>query len=176
MWRYLFPLALFISLALFFIHGLQRDPRHIPSPLIDKPAPAFNLPTLRDPSSKIKLDELKGKVVLINVWASWCAACVEEHPVLLEAVENTSLNLYGLNYKDTRQDALSWLEKRGDPYLKNAFDQTGETGIDYGVYGVPETFLLDKNSIIRYKHLGPLTRQQINTVIFPLVKKLEASP
>lgn len=173
--RYLLPLALFIGLVIFFIIGLQNDPRIVPSPLIDKPAPIFNLPKLHSPETTLHLEDLKGKVSLLNVWASWCAACVTEHPVFVEAAKKYDLNLYGLNYKDKREDAISWLEKLGDPYIESAFDEAGTTGIDYGVYGVPETFVLDKNGIIRYKHIGPVNKEQLETIIIPLVKQLEST-
>lgn len=173
--RYLLPLGIFLGLVVIFIYGLQHDPSHVPSPLIDKPAPAFNLPTLHNAEKNISIENLKGKVTLINVWASWCAACRIEHPVFVEAVKkDNNLNLYGLNYKDTRPEALNWLNKLGDPYKESAFDETGSIGIDYGVYGVPETFVLDKSGIIRYKHIGPVDQQQLDTIILPLVKELEA--
>lgn len=173
--RYLLPLGLFFGLVILFIFGLQNDPRKIPSPLINKPAPTFDLPTLHSTDNNIHLDDLKGKVSLINVWASWCVACRTEHPVLVEARSNhNELNLYGLNYKDKRADALQWLKQLGNPYIESAFDESGSVGIDYGVYGVPETFVLDKKGIIRYKHIGPVDKQQLETIILPLVKQLEA--
>jgi cytochrome c biogenesis protein CcmG, thiol:disulfide interchange protein DsbE len=174
--RYLLPLALFIGLVILFVFGLQNDPRYVPSPLIDKPAPLFNLPTLHSADTNIHLEDLKGKVSVINVWASWCAACRIEHPLLVEAASgNSSLNLYGLNYKDKREDALNWLDELGNPYIESAYDESGSTGIDYGVYGVPETFVLDKDGIIRYKHVGPLNKQQLDEIILPLINKLEES-
>ena len=173
--RYLLPLGLFLGLVVIFIYGLQHDPRHVPSPLIDKPAPAFTLPTLHEPETNISIEDLKGKVTLINVWASWCAACRTEHPILVDAAKkDSSLNLYGLNYKDKRPDALQWLNNLGNPYKESAFDEAGSIGIDYGVYGVPETFVIDKSGIIRYKHIGPVDKQQLDTLILPLVKELEA--
>ena len=173
--RYLLPLGLFLGLVVIFIYGLQNDPRHVPSPLIDKPAPAFNLPTLHQPDINISIEDLKGEVSLINVWASWCAACRTEHPVFVNAVKkDETLNLYGLNYKDKRPEAIQWLNQLGDPYKKSAFDESGSIGIDYGVYGVPETFVIDKTGIIRYKHIGPVSQQQLDTIILPLVKELEA--
>jgi cytochrome c biogenesis protein CcmG/thiol:disulfide interchange protein DsbE len=172
--RYLLPLGLFIGLVILFIYGLQHDPRHVPSPLIDKPAPAFNLPTLDNPDINIHLEDLKGKVSLLNVWASWCAACRVEHPVLIEATSKyPELNLYGLNYKDKREDASKWLQQLGNPYIENAFDENGSISIDYGVYGAPETFIIDKQGIIRYKHIGPISMQQLETLIMPMVKELE---
>ena len=173
--RYLLPLVLFIGLVIFFIIYLQNDPSIVPSPLIDKPAPAFNLPKLHSPETNIQLDDLKGKVSLLNVWASWCAACVTEHPVFVKAAKTYNLNLYGLNYKDKREDAINWLEKLGDPYIDSAFDEAGTTGINYGVYGVPETFVLDKDGIIRYKHIGPVNKEQLETIILPLIRQLESA-
>jgi len=174
--RYLLPLGLFFCLVIIFIYGLQNDPRIVPSPLIDKPAPAFSLTTLHSPEHTLKLSDLKGTVSLINVWASWCAACRTEHPLLVEAAKDATLNIYGLNYKDTRAEALNWLQQLGNPYIESAFDESGTTGIDYGVYGVPETFVLDQNGIIRYKHIGPLSKPDLENIILPLVKKLEATP
>ncbi len=173
--RYLLPLGLFVGLVIIFIYGLQHDPRHVPSPLIDKPAPAFNLPTLHSPEINIHLEDLKGKVSLLNVWASWCVACRTEHPILIGATSKyPNLNLYGLNYKDKREDALQWLQQLGNPYIENAFDESGSISIDYGVYGAPETFVIDKAGIIRYKHIGPINKQQLETIILPLVKELES--
>lgn len=173
--RYLLPLGLFIGLVIIFIYGLQHDPRRVPSPLIDKPAPEFDLPTLKDPQTNLQLQDLKGKVSLLNVWASWCVACRTEHPVLIEATtKHPVLNLYGLNYKDKREDASQWLERLGNPYIENAFDETGSISIDYGVYGAPETFIIDKQGIIRYKHIGPISKEQLETIILPMVKELEA--
>lgn len=175
MLRYLLPFGLFAGLIILFIYGLRHDPAYVPSPLIDKPAPEFSLPTLRRPETRLELADLKGKVSLINVWASWCAACVTEHPLLVEAAAQHALNLYGLNYKDARTAALQWLDRLGDPYLESGFDRSGKTGLDYGVYGVPETFILDKNGIIRYKHIGPVDRVQLDTIILPLVRQLETA-
>ncbi len=173
--RYLLPLGLFVGLVVIFIYGLQHDPRHVPSPLIGKPAPEFNLPTLHSPDVNIHSEDLKGKVSLLNVWASWCGACLTEHPVLIEATsKHPNLNLYGLNYKDKREDALQWLEQLGNPYIEHAFDESGSISIDYGVYGAPETFVIDKTGIIRYKHIGPISKQQLETIILPLVKELES--
>lgn len=175
MFRYLLPLGIFIGLVMIFIYGLQHDPRRVPSPLIDKPAPTFNLPTLHAPENNLELDDLKGKVSLINVWASWCAACRTEHPLLVDASNANKINLYGLNYKDKREDALLWLKQLGNPYIESAYDEKGTTGIDYGVYGVPETFLLDKKGIIRYKHIGPVNKEDLESIILPLIKELESS-
>tara|TARA_Y100001936_G_scaffold250829_1_gene304737 strand:+ start:943 stop:1476 length:534 start_codon:yes stop_codon:yes gene_type:complete len=171
--RYLFPLVVFIALTVLFIFGLQNDPRYVPSPLIGKNAPEFTLPTLHKPDLNIGIQELKGKVSLINVWASWCVACRVEHPVLNNAVNKYEINLYGLNYKDQRELALEWLKNLGNPYIESAYDEIGNVGIDFGVYGVPETFVLDKKGIIRYKHIGPIDEKQLADTIIPLVAKLE---
>ena len=174
MLRYSLPLLLFAGLVVLFLFGLQNDPSRVPSPLIDKPAPDFTLPTLHDENKSIQLNDLNGQVTLINVWASWCTACRIEHPLLVNAANTEKLAIYGLNYKDQRADALNWLRQLGDPYIESAFDQSGSTGIDYGVYGVPETFVLDKDGIIRYKHIGPIEPEQLDTIILPLVRKLES--
>jgi len=152
--RYLLPLAVFLVMAGFLAVGLNRDPHEIPSPLVDKPAPAFNLPRLDAPEQMISTQDLRGQVWLLNVWASWCVACRQEHPLLVELARNRTLKVYGLNYKDKREDALGLLRKSGDPYVTSVSDTEGLVGIDYGVYGVPETFVIDKQGVIRYKQIG----------------------
>jgi len=171
--RYLLPLTIFLGITVLFIYGLQNDPRYIPSPLINQSAPEFNLPTLHEPELNIKMDTLKGKVSLLNVWASWCAACRIEHPILNNAVRNYDIKLYGLNYKDSRSEALIWLKDLGNPYIESAYDKDGVVGIDYGVYGVPETFIIDKQGIIRYNHIGPINKEQFDDIIMPMIKELE---
>ena len=173
MTKFLLPLILFLALVVFLAIGLTRDPREVPSPLLDKPAPAFNLPQLANPEQRFKSEEMKGKVWLLNVWASWCVACREEHPLLLELARARLVPVYGLNYKDERKDALSWLEEFGDPYVMNLVDADGRVGIDYGVYGVPETFVIDRDGVIRYKQIGPLTADALRDRIIPLVKELQ---
>jgi cytochrome c biogenesis protein CcmG/thiol:disulfide interchange protein DsbE len=173
MTKFLLPLILFLVLAGFLFIGLSRDPNEIPSPLLDKPAPAFNLPQLADPQRSFKSEELRGRVWLLNVWASWCAACRDEHPLLLELARTRLVPIYGLNYKDERRDALGWLEEFGDPYTVNLVDADGRVGIDYGVYGVPETFVIDRNGVIRYKQVGPVTEEVLKNRIIPLVKELQ---
>jgi cytochrome c biogenesis protein CcmG/thiol:disulfide interchange protein DsbE len=173
--RYLLPLAVFLVLAGFLAVGLNRDPHEIPSPLVDKPAPAFNLPRVDDPMQMISTQDLRGQVWLLNVWASWCVACRQEHPLLVELARTGALKVYGLNYKDKREDALGLLRKSGDPYVKSVSDTEGLVGIDYGVYGVPETFVIDKQGVIRYKQIGPITPEALRDTLLPLVKKLEAS-
>jgi cytochrome c biogenesis protein CcmG/thiol:disulfide interchange protein DsbE len=169
--RYVLPLGLFAALVFVLAIGLKLDPRRVPSPLIDKPAPQFELPQLDDPAQTFRLADLRGKPVILNVWASWCRACIEEHPILLAMVRNHAISIYGLNYKDTRDDALAWLSRHGNPYSNSAFDEKGRVGIEYGVYGVPETFVIDADGIIRYKHIGPVSQQTIDKVILPLVQR-----
>jgi len=176
MWRYLLPLGLFVGLVALLGVGLKLDPREVPSPLIDKPAPAFSLPRLQQPAQTVSPADFRGRVWLLNVWASWCVSCRAEHPVLNQLARTGVVPLLGLNYKDSRQDALQWLRERGDPYTGNAFDADGRVGIDWGVYGVPETFVIDKRGMIRLKHTGPLTPQVVQDEILPLVRKLNGEP
>lgn len=173
--RSLIPLALFIILAIFLGIGLTLDPKHVPSPLIDKPAPAFELPRLYNANAKISTDDFKGQVSIFNVWASWCGACRAEHPFLMQLAHDKVVDIYGLNYKDDREDAKRWLiQYGGNPYKSIAFDEAGRAGMDWGVYGVPETFLIDKKGMIRYKHVGPLDPGIWAKEIFPLIQKLKA--
>ncbi|MGE5128950.1 MAG: DsbE family thiol:disulfide interchange protein [Sphingomonadaceae bacterium] len=171
--RFLIPLGIFIVLLLFLAVGLRLDPRKVPSPLIDKPAPAFTLPRLDDPKQLVSEKDLLGKVWLLNVWASWCVSCREEHPVLVEFAKKNVVPIYGLNYKDERKDALAWLGQFGNPYTVSIMDSDGRVGIDYGVYGVPETYVIDKQGVIRYKQIGPVTPQLLDAKILPLVRKLQ---
>lgn len=173
-WQYLAPLGLFIVLLGFLGVGLNLNPREVPSPLINKPAPAFALPRLDDPTQTISREDLLGKVWVLNVWASWCVACREEHPVFVEYAKRSPVPLYGLNYKDQRNDAINWLQRFGNPYTASLQDLKGLVGIDYGVYGVPETFVIDKQGVIRYKHIGPVTPQVLRERIEPLLKELNA--
>ena len=169
--RYLAPLLAFLALAALLYKGLSIDPKKVPSPLIDKPAPAFKLPTLKQPGQFISNADFDGKVSLLNVWATWCVACRQEHPLLMQ-LQQDGVPIYGLNYKDQRPAAEQWLERFGDPYLANAFDAEGRVGIDWGVYGTPETFVIDKQGVIRYKYVGPLTFDAIQQEILPLIEKL----
>ncbi len=170
---FLIPLAAFLALATILAVGLKRDPREVPSPLIGKPAPGFALPRLDDPSKTIRLEDLRGKVWILNVWASWCVACRVEHPLLMEFAKKGLAPLYGLDYKDERADATAWLARFGNPYDASLVDADGRVGIDFGVYGVPETFVIDRDGIIRLKHIGPLTPDVLATKIEPLLKKLD---
>ena len=167
------PLAIFLVLAVFLAVGLGLNPREVPSPLIDKPAPAFRLPQLQDSGKTLGTEDLKGKVWILNVWASWCVACLEEHPILVDFSKQNVVPIYGLNYKDKRADALHWLERHGNPYTLSIADNDGRIGIDYGVYGVPETYVIDRNGIIRYKRIGPVTGQILQEKILPLVRQLQ---
>ena len=170
--KFVIPLGLFVVLVVFLAIGLGRDPHEVPSPLIDKPAPHFQLAQLRDPTKQFSADEMRGKVWLLNVWASWCITCRDEHPLLLEYARSKALPIYGLNYKDQRDDALAWLGELGDPYVLSVSDLDGRVGIDYGVYGAPETYLIDRNGVIRFKQVGPVTPDIWTQKILPLAQVL----
>ena len=173
MLKYIIPLVVFVALVGFLYFGLYRDPRAVPSPLVGKPAPEFRLPRVRAPDQELATADLLGKVSLINVWASWCVSCRDEHPLLLRVAANKVLPIYGLNYKDARQDAVRWLDQLGDPYTASGSDPSGRIGLDLGVYGVPETFLIDKSGHIAYKHIGPITEQAWMEEILPRVRALQ---
>jgi cytochrome c biogenesis protein CcmG/thiol:disulfide interchange protein DsbE len=173
-WQFLAPLALFAVLLGFLAVGLNLNPREVPSPLIGKPAPAFELARLDDPTQRITHADLKGQVWILNVWASWCVACRQEHPLLVDFAKRNPVPLYGLNYKDKRDDAIRWLTNFGNPYTRSLSDTDGLVGIDFGVYGVPETFVIDKQGVIRMKHIGPVTPEVLRDDIIPLVRKLGA--
>jgi cytochrome c biogenesis protein CcmG, thiol:disulfide interchange protein DsbE len=171
--RLFIPLLAFVGLALMLGAGLKLKPREVPSPFIGKPAPAFSLPHLRDPALRLAKADMQGEVWLLNVWASWCAPCREEHPLLVALARDQQVPLIGLNYKDDPRNAQEWLRKLGDPYRVSVSDRDGLVGIDYGVYGVPETFLIDKHGIVRHKHIGPLTEQAWTQELLPLIRKLQ---
>lgn len=170
--RYLIPLLIFIVLVVFLAIGLKLDPKHIPSPFIGKPAPAIDLPDLHNPQQNIRSADFAGKVWLLNVWASWCVSCRAEHEVVKRFVALGEAPVYGLNYKDKPEDARRWLEQLGNPYQASVMDINGDAGIDWGVYGVPETFVIDQQGIVRYKHVGPMTDVVVNEKILPLVQQL----
>lgn len=190
--RFLIPLGLFLVMAVFLAIGLNRDPHEVPSPLVGKPAPEFNLLQLAE-GKRIAPADLRGKVWLLNVWASWCVSCREEHPLLVAFSRQNRLPIVGLNYKEvrgdgeldvknlspaaeekmTRQRASGWLAQHGDPYTLVALDIDGRVGIDYGVYGVPESYVIDKAGVIRYKQIGPITPEVLEKKILPLVAQLE---
>lgn len=173
--RYYIPLAVFIILSVFLAIGLKLDPRHVPSPLVDKPAPDFSLPLLHQPDLKFTPNKLNGKVWVLNVWASWCVACRQEHEVIKQLAQRDQVLVVGLNYKDAVTDAKQWLEQLGDPYVLSVVDAAGQVGIDWGVYGVPETFVVDKNGIIRYKHVGPISAEDAAATVLPLIRSLDQS-
>ena len=172
---HLIPLALFVSLLVLLGVGLKLNPREVPSPLIGKPAPAFTLPELDRPNAVFSHKDMLGKVWVLNVWASWCAACRDEHETLLTFSKTGRVPVLGLNYKDERADGLRWLNQFGNPYERSLYDHEGVVGIDYGVYGVPETFVIDKKGVIRYKRIGILTPELLRDSIVPLIKELEAN-
>ena len=169
--KFLVPVVLFFVLVGFLFIGLYKDPSEVPSPLIDKPAPQFSLPMLNNVgmfTDKVFL----GKVSLLNVWGTWCFACREEHPILNKLAAQKIVPIYGLNYKDVASEAKKYLETYGNPYTANAFDENGRVGIEWGVYGAPETFIIDKKGIIRYKHIGPLSQKDLDSTILPKIKQL----
>jgi len=174
--RAIVPLAVFVVVAALLGVGLGLNPRLVPSPLVDKPAPAFSLPELHEPARTVSKEDLTGDVTLFNVWASWCVACREEHPLLMALAESGAVPVYGLNYKDEREDAIRWLARLGGPYRAIAADRDGRVGIDWGVYGVPETFVLDRRGVVRYKHIGPLDEVALRETVLPLVWALRAEP
>jgi cytochrome c biogenesis protein CcmG/thiol:disulfide interchange protein DsbE len=170
--KFTVPFTIFLLLLVFLAFGLQRDPRELPSPLIDKPAPAFQLARLDEPGRTFSPDEMRGRVWLLNTWASWCASCRDEHPVIVELSRAGTVPIYGLNYKDTRENALEWLNEFGNPYVLSVEDNDGRIGMDYGVYGVPESYLIDREGVIRFKRIGPLTREILEKTILPMVREL----
>jgi cytochrome c biogenesis protein CcmG/thiol:disulfide interchange protein DsbE len=172
MLRYLIPLGLFVVLVVFLAIGLTRNPQELPSALINKPAPEFRLPQLKDPSQTFSAADMRGKVWMLNVWASWCIACRDEHPYLFEYAKSGAAPIVGLNYKDRREDALGWLGELGDPYLLSAVDLEGRVGMDYGVYGAPESYIIDKSGTIRHKHVGPVTPDVWSKKFLPLIQEL----
>jgi cytochrome c biogenesis protein CcmG/thiol:disulfide interchange protein DsbE len=173
--RFLLPLAIFLVLVGFLAVGLRLNPREVPSPFIGKPAPVFRLSQLHAPDSTIAPEDMRGKVWLLNVWASWCVSCRQEHPVLMNLARHNVVPIVGLDYKDEREAGKGWLAEHGDPYVLSAWDRDGKVGIDYGVYGVPETFVIDKAGVIRLKHVGPVTDTVIKEKIIPLVKELNGA-
>ena len=173
MMRFIWPFVIFIMLAVFLFIGLNLNPREVPSPLIGKPAPAFALPQLHTPGKQFTPQDMIGKVWLLNVWASWCVSCEAEHPLLVELARQNIVPIVGLDYKDKREAALAWLARRGDPYVMSVADIDGRTGIDYGVYGVPETYVIDQLGVIRYKQIGAVTVESLREKILPLIAELE---
>jgi len=174
MMRFILPFIVFMIMAAFLYVGLSLDPHEVPSPLVGKAAPAFTLPQLHEPSQQFSTQDMKGKVWLLNVWASWCTACRDEHPVLMGLSRQNIVPIYGMDYKDKREDGEAVLRESGNPYTLVVSDIEGRVGIDYGVYGVPETYVIDKQGVIQYKQIGPVTPQSLNEKILPLIKELQA--
>ena len=172
--RALIPLFIFLVVVGFLFKGLFLDPREVPSPLVGIAAPHFSLVRLDAADKTFSPKEMLGKVWLLNTWASWCAACKDEHPLLVELSKADFVPIIGLDYKDNNQDAQQWLDQAGNPYAINAVDADGRVGIDYGVYGVPETYVIDKKGSIAYKQIGPITMEALRDKIIPLVKQLQA--
>lgn len=172
--RFILPLVIFMVIIGFLFVGLNLDPREVPSPLVGKPAPLFSLPRLDNPEQVFSPKDMLGKVWLFNVWASWCGACRDEHPILVELSKSGIVPVIGMDYKDTRVEAQQWLAQGGNPYVITAVDADGRVGINYGVYGVPETYVIDKKGIIAYKQIGPVTYEALREKILPLVKRLQA--
>lgn len=173
--RLFWPLVVLASLGALVAllgAGLGMDPRAVPSARIDKPAPAFILPRVDDPAKTVTLHDLKGQVSLVNVWASWCASCRIEHPVLMGLAARGGVPVYGLNYKDERTAAVEWLQRHGDPYQASGSDTQGLAGMDFGVFAVPETFVIDREGVIRHRHTGPLTPEVLEHTLLPLVRSL----
>ena len=168
----LIPLVLFIGLVAFLLIGLYRDPHEVPSPLINKSAPDFQLQQLNEPAKTISAKEMRGKVWLLNFWGTWCVACREEHPILVKYSKTNAVPIYGVDYKDDRAAAMQMLAEEGNPYTMTLSDPEGRTSIDYGVYGAPESYLIDKQGLIRFKQIGPITDEVWNNKILPLAKQL----
>lgn len=168
------PLLLFLGLAVLFGIGLTLNPREVPSPLIGKPVPEFRLEPVKGRTLGLASNDLRGEVSIVNVFASWCTACREEHPLWMQLKADGSVPLHGLNYKDRPDDAARWLEELGDPFTRTGADLDGRVGIDWGVYGVPETFVVDKRGLIRHKVIGAITRKTLDEKVLPLVRTLQA--
>lgn len=173
---FLLPLAAFIGLSVFLFKGLWLNPREVPSPLIGKPAPVFERPLLHRGDVQFSSKDLLGQVWIFNVWASWCGPCRQEHPLFNDLAAQKLVPIVGMNYKDQPGNALKWLNELGDPYKLTVVDADGRLGIDFGVYGVPETFVIDKQGVIRHKHIGPVTPEAMQKKIIPLVRELQKQP
>jgi cytochrome c biogenesis protein CcmG/thiol:disulfide interchange protein DsbE len=171
--KMLIPLGIFLVLVVFLAVGLTRDPHEIPSPLIGKAAPIFTAPRLHEAGKVFASKEMLGQVWILNTWASWCVACRQEHPILVEFAKTKTIPVIGLDYKDKDADGKMWLARFGDPYDFSITDSDGRIGIDFGVYGVPESFLIDKAGVIRYKQIGPVTDEALRDKILPMIRELQ---
>jgi cytochrome c biogenesis protein CcmG/thiol:disulfide interchange protein DsbE len=174
--RFIFPLVIFVLIVGLLMRGLALHPNQIPSPLIDKPAPQFSVPTLYNASESLSNKDFLGHVTLLNVWATWCYACAEEHALLLDVAQKQHVIFYGLNYKDNPEKARNWLQEHGNPYKMIGVDLSGDTAIDWGVYGTPETFIIDKHGVIRYKQIGSITPDIWDDTLKPIIKRLQKEP
>jgi len=170
--RFVVPLVAFILMACLLGYGLSLDPKLVPSPSIDKRAPAFSLAMLEQPSRQLSTADMVGQVWVLNVWASWCVSCRAEHEIITELASRNLVTVVGLNYKDEPADATRWLQQFGNPYAASVIDRDGRVGIDWGVYGVPETFVIGADGEIKYKHIGPVTQESLETKIMPVLKEL----
>ena len=166
------PLGIFLAMAALLGVGLSLDPKEVPSPLIGKPAPEFTLPMLGSPEQQLSPEQLKGQVWVLNVWASWCVSCREEHEIITRLANQNLVTVIGLNYKDDPSDAERWLNQFGNPYATSVIDRDGRVGIDWGVYGVPETFVIGADGAIKYKHIGPVTNESLEAEVLPVIREL----
>ena len=169
---FLLPLVIFLGMVFYFAISLTKDPRILPSALLDQPVPAFDLPALKPEKPGLATDDLKGKVTIVNVFASWCVPCRAEHPLWMKLAESGEVPIHAINWKDQRAAAVNWLRELGDPYSRIGHDFDNKAGIEWGVYGVPETYVIDREGRIRYKHVGPLFPETYMEVIAPLLKEL----
>lgn len=174
--RYFIPIVFFTALVFFFLKGLKNDPHHIPSALIGKPVPQFQLTSLMHPDLQLNAKVFKGKVSLLHVWATWCVTCRTDHLMWMDIIRSKKIVLYGLNYKDNHDDAKNWLKQYGNPYQDVISDPKGKLGIDLGVYGTPETFLIDKQGMIRYKYIGPISPDIWEHEFLPKIQKYQTTP
>ncbi len=172
--RYIALIAAFAVLIGIFALGLERDPRKLPSVLIDKPAPEYELPRVKDPLSTVGSADYAGEMVLVNIWATWCAGCRQEHDYLMKLAARNEIPIYGIDWRDQRQEALKWLHELGDPYVASAYDEDGRVGIDWGVYGAPETFLVSSDGNVLYKHIGPMNESIWQSEFVPRIAAQEA--
>ena len=170
--RFAIPLGIFGLMIVLLGYGLTLDPKKVPSPLIDKPAPVFSLPVLHQPDLKLSKKDMLGQVWVMNVWASWCVSCRAEHAIITQLAKQNLAPVIGLNYKDQSKDAIAWLKQFGNPYMASIVDLDGRVGIDWGVYGVPGTFIIGKDGLIKYKHIGPVTQESLEAEVIPMLKQL----
>ena len=173
MTRFMLPLLVFLAIGVALLAGLRRDPRELPSALVGRAAPAFDLPALESGGRSVRSSDMRGRVWLLNVWASWCGPCQLEHPLIADFAARTRVPVVGLNYKDKPEAARAWLQRLGNPYAATLLDPEGRTGIDFGVYGVPETFVIDGEGVVRFRQAGPVTREVLEQRVLPLLRELE---